>query len=124
MNKQHWQDWGNLVLGLWVIVSPWTIAHVMASPENAAGVIEAAMWNHYIIGITIALFAGLALFAFNVWEEWVNLALGAWLIVSPWLAGFSASAALTWNAVIIGILVVGLAGWAIGEEQGPEEMAK
>lgn len=119
MNKQHWQDWVNLFLGLWVIASPWTIAHVMAGPENTAGVTGAAMWNYYMIGIGVALLAGLALFAFNPWEEWVNLALGAWLLVSPWLLGFSTSASLMWNAVIVGLLIVGFAWWTIAEEQRP-----
>jgi hypothetical protein len=124
MKKQHWQDWANLLLGLWVIVSPWTIAHVMASPGNPAGVTDAAMWNHYVIGIIVAILAAVALFAFAAWEEWVNVALGAWLLISPWLLGFSASAALMWNAVIIGVLVVGFAGWTLAEEQGPKQMAK
>ncbi len=32
MKKEHLQDWVDLVLGLWVILSPWAIAHVMVSP--------------------------------------------------------------------------------------------
>jgi hypothetical protein len=124
MRKQHWQDWVNLVLGLWVIVSPWTIAHLMASAENPAGVTDAAMWDHYVIGIAVAILAAVALFAFAAWEEWTNVALGAWLLISPWLLGFSASAALAWNAVIIGVLVMGFAVWTLGEEQGPKQVAK
>jgi hypothetical protein len=124
MKKQHWQDWANLVLGLWVIASPWTIAHIMASPENPAGAPDAAMWNHYLVGIAVAIVAVIALFAFAAWEEWANIALGAWLFLSHLLLGFSGSAALTWNAMIIGALVVGFAGWVLNQEQRGQQLGK
>src|SRR3546814_8272390 len=105
MNTRHWQKWVNLVLGLWVIVSAWTIAHIMAGPEAPAGVSAVAMWNHYVIGIAVALFfAATALVAFKAWAEWLNIAVGAWLLVSPWLLGFRLAAAPMWKGVIIGPL--------------------
>jgi hypothetical protein len=82
------------------------------------------MWNHYVIGIAVAVLAAIALFAFAAWEEWINLALGAWLLVSPWLLGFSTSAALMWNAVIIGVLIALFAGWALAEAQGGQELGR
>jgi hypothetical protein len=118
MKKQHWQDWVNAALGLWIIVSPWTIAHIMASPQTPDGVSDATMWNNYIIGGAVAILAVVAFYAFAAWEEWTNIVLGLWLLVSPWILGFSTSAALMWNAVIIGALVVAFAGWALAEEQG------
>lgn len=118
MNKQHWQDWVNFLLGLWVIISPWTIAHVMASPRNPFGVTEAAMWNHYIVGVAVAGLAVVALSAFALWEEWINVVLGAWLLISPWLLGFNTSTALTWNAVIIGVIILWFAAWALTDERG------
>lgn len=118
MKKQHWQDWVNVILGLWVVFSPSLIMHVMANPANPTGVTQAAMWNHYIVGSAIILVAIGALYAFAAWEEWINVLLGAWLLVSPWLVGFSGSTALTWNALIAGALVLIFAGWAIGGAQG------
>lgn len=38
----------------------------------------------------------------------VNLILGAWLIISPWILGYT-SAAAQWDQTIIGIVVVILA---------------
>ena len=124
--KKHWQDWGNLVLGLWVFASPWVLQHTMAAGAETAGAVTgSAMWNLYIVGIAIAVLAAAALFAFQAWEEWINLALGAWLFASPWVLGFSTSVLLMWNAVIVGALVVLLAGWAIspttGSAQGPAQ---
>ena len=127
--KKHWQDWGNLVLGLWIFASPWVLQLTTATGAEATGgaANNAAMWSLYIVGIAIAVLAVTALFAFQAWEEWTNVALGVWLFVSPWVLGFSSSTLLMWNAVIAGALVVVLAGWAIappqGSSQGPAKHA-
>jgi hypothetical protein len=41
-----------------------------------------------------------ALVTFQAWEEWVNAALAAWLIVSPYLLGFSGLTSAFWNQLI------------------------
>jgi hypothetical protein len=47
---------------------------------------------------------------------WVVVILGLWLIVSPWVLGYSGQVNATWNAVIVGIIffVVGLYGSFVG----------
>ena len=58
--------------------------------------------------------------AFQVWEEWINVALGAWLVVSPWaLRGVGPAASA--DFVVVGLLVVALAAyemWQIGNARG------
>ena len=56
-----------------------------------------------------------AIFKFQEWEEWVNGAIGLWLIVSPWLLGFTDLRAAMWNAVICGVIVVVMAGEELWE---------
>ena len=124
MKKQHRQDTVNALLGVWVFISPWLLQHVMAGAAAPNGVGGAAMWNLYLVGFAIAAFAVAALYLFNPWEEWINLALGCWLLVSPWLLGFSTSTALMWNTVIAGGLVVVFAGWVLTEEQGSARALK
>ncbi len=118
--KKHWQDRCNLVLGLWVFLSPWVLQHTMATGAWAARstLSSPAMWNLYIVGIGVVAFAMAALVTFREWEEWANMVLGFWLYVSPWVLGFSYSALLMWNAVIVGALVVILAGWTIAPSRG------
>lgn len=36
---------------------------------------------------------------------WVNIILGIWLILSPWILGFSGNGGATWNNIIIGLVV-------------------
>jgi hypothetical protein len=37
------------------------------------------------------------------WQEWTSFALGLWLAVSPWAAGYADHAAATANAVFLGL---------------------
>lgn len=123
IRKQHWQDCINALLGLWVFTSPWVLQHPMISEAARDNAGDLAMWNLWIVGVAVAFLAIVALALFNPWEEWLNLVLGVWLLVSPWLLGFSASAALLWNAVIVGTLIVVFAGWTLIEEKSPKRLA-
>ena len=125
--KKHWQDWGNLVLGLWILASPWFLQFTTAIGAEVAGgaANNAVTWNLSLVGIAVAALAVAAIFAFQAWEEWTNVVLGIWLFVSPWALGFSSSALLMWNAVIVGALIVVLAGWAVAPPQdSPQGPAK
>jgi hypothetical protein len=51
---QRWEEWTNLVIGLWLIVAPFVLGF---------GTQTAAMWNHVVVGIIVggdALWAALA----------------------------------------------------------------
>lgn len=37
------------------------------------------------------------------WQEWASFALGLWLAVSPWIAGYAEHEAATANAAFIGL---------------------
>lgn len=120
--EQHWQDWVNFLLGLWVFGSPWLLEHSMVTEAPAGGIL--GMWTLWLVGLVVAVIATMALYAFNSWQEWANLTLGAWLLVSPWVLGFSQSAVLMWNAVIFGAGLFVLASWALADERGQKPAAK
>jgi hypothetical protein len=105
----QWQDTLNLVLGLWLIISPWVLAYTAQTT---------AAWTAHAVGVVILVMAALALYAFHTWEEWINVALAAWLIVSPWLLGYSAVQAATWNQIVVGLAVGVLALWSAAVERG------
>jgi SPW repeat len=97
----------NLFLGMVLFFSPWAF-------DFSAG----AQWQTAsVIGIVIAVLSIAALAACAVWEEWLKLAAGLALIVSPWLLGFQNSDAMTID-VVIGCLVALFAAfevWALQE---------
>src|SRR5438270_10802788 len=39
------------------------------------------------------------------WASWVNFVLGLWVIISPFVVGFSGMPAATRNNVVVGVLV-------------------
>jgi len=41
--------------------------------------------------------------AIEKWQDWASFALGLWLAVSPWIAGYHAHDAATANAVFVGL---------------------
>lgn len=45
-----------------------------------------------------------------MWQNWVNVILGIWLIIAPFIFNFDVAA--RWNSVIVGIVVAVLAYWA------------
>ncbi len=96
----YWQDSMNLLLGAGLFVSPWLLG--FGSEQTAA-------WNAHLVGAVLAVMALAALFAYQVWEEWVSCALGAWLVVAPWAFRFSEHATATYTHVLIGIAAIVLA---------------
>jgi hypothetical protein len=109
---RHWQDDINLLLGIWLFISPWVLGYADA---------QTAAWHSWGLGLLIGVGALMALIRFFAWEEWINAAFGVWLIVAPWLLGFSGESVAMWNHVVIGVLTAVLAIWSAtsGEEHRP-----
>lgn len=102
----RWQDWLNLFLGLWLFITPLLFGF--------GAMTDAVAVNGYIFGALIAVLSAIALVRPRVWEEWINLIIGLWLIVSPLaLFGYAAAGTLMWSSVIVGLLVGGDAVWAM-----------
>ena len=68
-----------------------------------------AAWNAGLDGAVIVVLSIAAIVRFAQWEEWINLVLGFWVVVSPWILGFAAMAAAMWGHVVIGLAIVVLA---------------
>jgi len=101
--ETHWRDAANLIIGLWLAISPWALSYAMHAVPT---------WNALIVGVIIAVAAAGALVAFHKWEEWINVALAAWLIVSAFVLEFASnSSTVLWNQLVVGVLVGILALW-------------
>jgi hypothetical protein len=102
---RQWEDWTSWALGLWLLLSPWALFF-----DNESR----AMENAVAVGALVIIAEIVELSIFRDWEEWINVALGAWLAISPWTLGI-ANAAARWNFLIIGILILALALYEIRE---------
>jgi hypothetical protein len=74
-----------------------------------------------LLGTLIIMIELVELSVFRGWEEWINVALGAWLIASPWVLGIATPTARV-NFVVVGALVVALALYELWHvRQNPEK---
>jgi hypothetical protein len=110
---RYWQDCINYFLGLWVFGSPWFIEHAMIGTQPGTG--NRGMLNLWVAGLALILLVTLAINGIvnRTWAEPAVLALGARLVLSPWIIGFTATVPLIWNSVICGVLLFVLAGWRL-----------
>jgi len=54
----------------------------------------------------------------TAWTGWSNVALGAWLVISPAVLGYGAVRAALWNDLLLGTLVI-IAGRAAASGEAP-----
>ena len=83
-----------VAFGLFLFVSPWLFAYVSEKVRIEVWAAGAA-----ITAISIA-----AIVAFSDWEEWLNLLLGVWLVISPWVIGFVHTRAMHVSILIGGMI--------------------
>jgi hypothetical protein len=105
MQDRRWKDVAMLILGLWLIVSPFILPY-----GDYTGI---AAVNSYILGAGVVVFAAIALARPQMWEEQVNLILGVWLFIAPFVLGFQAETAPLVNHLVVGLLIAADALWAM-----------
>jgi hypothetical protein len=49
-------------------------------------------------------------------ERWTFVAIGAWLIIAPWVLGFSDSVLIKWSSILCGIILVAMNAWILFEK--------
>ncbi|NIR32913.1 MAG: SPW repeat protein [Gammaproteobacteria bacterium] len=107
MERQaRWQDWVSLVFAIWLFLSPFIFEYRD---------VGAAAWNAYVFGVVIAIMSIVALVERRIWEEWIDLIVGIWLVIAPFVLGFTTEPAAMWNHVILGVLLVIDTIWAMGQ---------
>lgn len=111
MTTRRWLDWVNVILGVWLIASPQLLT--LAAGDSPAA------WSLHSVGAGIVTLAGFSMYRPAVWADAVGVMFGMWLIASPWMLGFANLSATAMNAVIVGVLVVAYAFWAMLIDTAP-----
>jgi len=111
MDKRRWQDWVMLVLGIWFTFSPFMLGY--PDPTGIAAI------NSHVFGAIVTVLATAALMRPRMWEEWVNLALGLWLIAAPFVLTFGTDRLAAINHILIGMLITADALWALMDVRAP-----
>jgi hypothetical protein len=100
-------NWLVGLAGLWEVIAVFILGYTASS---------AALWNALIVGV--------ALLVLGVWAalsnqettdkslDWINALIGVWLIIAPFILGYTAIVAAMWNDIIVGLVVVVFEVWA------------
>jgi hypothetical protein len=104
---KHWQDPANVLLGAWLIVSPWILGF-----QN----LPAALTCTVAIGVLLVASSAGAMSVPQAWEEWTDVALGVALIAAPFLLGFDGNQPALQNALFTGLAVAALALWVLATD--------
>lgn len=98
--KRTWEDWLGLALGIVIVLAPWIL-------DETAG--SRTVLNATVAGLAVMLLAELDLVSSRRWVEFLQLAVGGWVVLAALGLGYSGSGALRgWHAVA-GLLVMVLA---------------
>jgi uncharacterized membrane protein YjjP (DUF1212 family) len=108
----QWENWCGWLLAIWLCISPGPLKF---------GDDLTATYIAVLTGIVLLCTEMLTISPFRLWEEWINVCVGVWLIVASWLLNVSSPSAKI-NFVIVGALVVILAVYKLwngaAEKQG------
>ena len=100
-----WEDWFGMLLGVLIVVSPWF--PMQASHEGVDAERSAMILNTFVVGMLVFGLAQLEYVALQRWEEVGEILLGLWLIVSPFVFGYSDDTKLQiWHAILGGLVVL------------------
>jgi hypothetical protein len=98
-----WQDWANLLLGLWLAASPWMLGFAEKLP---------ATMNAAFLGFILAVFSLVQMDRSESAKGWINLVLGLWLVFAPFTLGFGALFEAAVSSMVIGVLVAAFGAWS------------
>jgi SPW repeat len=98
------QDWIKLGVGAALFVSPWLL--------QFTDLIDASR-SAWITGLVIVILSASALLTLKPWEEWHDVAIGAWMLAAPVILGFTMVPEALGVHLILGAVLILAAGWEI-----------
>ena len=108
--ERRFHDVVNIVLAVLLFVSPWVLTYTGDA---------AAAWNAWIASVLVVIVAAIALGTHEGWAEWINIALGIWVLIAPWILGFGTVRDAATTHVVLGILIAAFAAWGAWSAQRP-----
>jgi len=109
MGRSNSLNWIVVVIGIWEGLAPFILGYSGYVP---------ALWNAIIVGVLLIILAAWSALTNDLGTkralDWINVVIGAWLVISPFVLGYTAAGIVAgvWNAIIVGIVVIILEIWA------------
>jgi hypothetical protein len=96
--------WVTGIMGLALIVAPFVLGYT----DNTA-----ALWTSIVLGAVVLAASLFEAWDKARWEYWVAGAAGVLAVIAPFVLGFSAVTAALWASLILGVIIVLLAGYEV-----------
>jgi hypothetical protein len=95
---RSWEDWAGMLIGVLIGLSPW-----IADQHDD----RAVVWNALAVGVLVLGLAQFEYVSLQRWEEVGGIALGLWLVASPFTFGYAEAGALRyWHFGLGGIVAL------------------
>jgi SPW repeat len=101
--QERMADGATIIAGAWLVLAPFALNYSANGGSTA---------NDITAGIAVLALAAWQMFGENVkasWPNWTAGVLGAWLIASPFIYGFSTGSNAMWNDIVLGVIVASVA---------------
>ena len=103
--------WGNLLLGTWLMISPFVLRLLYLRAFRVA-------WEDFIFGFIVAAFSLARLFSRRdqeiIFTDWVVMTIGLLTLLNPLLYNYYGIRLATWNNLVVGgaiVTLVALLDW-------------
>lgn len=97
-----------MLAGLWLIATAFAFGY---PPQSAP------QENAFFVGLTVLVIAFVCAIsvAASRWLSWVNVILGVWMVMAPFVLGYTGIRIALLNDMIVGVIITGLALWSVVE---------
>lgn len=100
----------NILAGIWLVIAPFLLGY-SDFPEPT--------WNDILVGVAVIIIAGVKmskpLSAAGI--SWVNVILGVWLILAPFVLQYEPRNAM-WNDIVLGCIIAIFGIWSAVAARG------
>jgi hypothetical protein len=115
MQSKRWQDGFVVYIGIYLFFSPFIMGFYTDVPVRSG--------NFYLAGIATIALAATAVRQGVRWPSAANIGVGLWLIISPWIVGFSRVMDARNDAIALGVMIALMAFWSYYAERPATSVA-
>lgn len=101
--EKRWQDRLTFALGLWLFMSP-----IITNPPVKLDLVTG---HSSLMGLAVMFIAAAAIYRYKPWEEWLETVFGAWLVIAPFVLGFTDMTLATINHIVVGVIIAVDSAW-------------
>ncbi len=111
-----------LLAGLWLIIVPFFYGFAIMGQNFIGQTSNALATGIFVVfGFIIAVLAIVRLAnayrlpgfqRSTMWLSWINVLIGLWLIIAPFVLGYNGLTVALWNSIVVGVIVVAFGAWS------------